>query len=58
MKRGLRIRRTGNGQRVKTLSVVDDCSKAAVLIAVDTSISELCFTRVLDQVKLELAFPW
>lgn len=47
-----------NGKRVKTLSVLDDCSKAAVLIAVDTSISELCFTRVLDQVKPELAFPW
>ena len=42
-----------NGRRVKTLTVVDDCSKEAVQIAVDTSIPALYVTRVLDQVKAE-----
>ena len=43
-----------NGRRVKTLTVVDDCSKEAVQIAVDTSIPALYVTRVLDQVKAGL----
>ncbi|MBX3604590.1 MAG: IS3 family transposase, partial [Piscinibacter sp.] len=46
-----------NGQRVKTLTVVDDCSKEAVQIAVDTSIPALYVTRVLDQVKAERGLP-
>jgi len=46
-----------NGRRVKTLTVVDDCSKEAVQIAVDTSIPALYVTRVLDQVKAERGLP-
>jgi transposase InsO family protein len=46
-----------NGRRVKTLTVVDDCSKEAVEIAVDTSIPALYVTRVLDQVKAERGLP-
>ena len=39
-----------NGRKVKTLTVVDDFTKEAVQIAVDTSIPALYVTRVLDQV--------
>jgi len=46
-----------SGRRVKTLTVVDDCSKEAVQIAVDTSIPALYVTRVLDQVKAERGLP-
>lgn len=46
-----------NGRRVKTLTVVDDCSKEAVQIAVDTSIPALYVTRILDQVKAERGLP-
>jgi putative transposase len=46
-----------NGRRVKTLTVVDDCSKEAVQIAVDTSIPALYVTRVLDQVKAKRGLP-
>lgn len=46
-----------NGRRVKTLTVVDDCSKEVVQIAVDTSIPALYVTRVLDQVKAERGLP-
>jgi len=46
-----------NGRRVKTLTVVDDCSKEAVQIAVDTSMPALYVTRVLDQVKRERGLP-
>jgi putative transposase len=46
-----------NGRRVKALTVVDDCSKEAVQIAVDTSIPALYVTRVLDQVKAERGLP-
>ena len=46
-----------SGRRVKTLTVVDDCSKEAVQIAVDTSIAALYVTRVLDQVKAERGLP-
>jgi putative transposase len=46
-----------NGRRVKTLTVVDDCSKEAVQIAVDTSIPALYVTRVLEQVKAERGLP-
>jgi transposase InsO family protein len=46
-----------NGRRVKTPTVVDDCSKEAVQIAVDTLIPALYVTRVLDQVKAERGLP-
>jgi putative transposase len=46
-----------NGRRVKTLTVVDDCSKEVVQIAVDTSIPALYVTRVLDLVKVERRLP-
>ncbi len=42
-----------SGRRVKTLTIVDDCSKEAVHIAVDTAIPAPCVTRVLDQIKAE-----
>ena len=46
-----------SGRRVKTLTVVDDCSKEAVQIAADTSIPALYVTRLLDQVKAERGLP-
>jgi putative transposase len=46
-----------NGRRIKTLTVVDDCSKEAVSIVVDTSIPALYVTRVLDQVAAERGLP-
>ena len=46
-----------NGRKVKTLTVVDDCTKESVQIAVDTSIPALYVTRVLDQVKAERGLP-
>lgn len=46
-----------NGRRIKTLTVVDDCSKEAVSIVVDTSIPALYVTRVLDQVVAERRLP-
>ena len=46
-----------DGRRVKTLTVVDDCSKEAVQIVADTSIPALYVTRVLDQVKAERGLP-
>jgi putative transposase len=46
-----------NGRRVKTLTVVDDCSKEVVQIVADTSIPALYVTRVLDQVKAERGLP-
>jgi transposase InsO family protein len=45
------------GRRVKTLTVVDDCSKESVQIIADTSIPALYVTRVLDQVKAERGLP-
>lgn len=46
-----------NGRRIKTLTVVDDCSKEAVGIVIDTSIPALYVTRVLDQVAAERGLP-
>ena len=46
-----------NGRKVKTLTVVDDCTKEAVQIAADTSIPALYVTRVLDAVKAERGLP-
>ena len=45
------------GRRVKTLTVVDDCSKESVQIIADTSIPALYVTRVLDQIKGERGLP-
>jgi putative transposase len=44
-------------RRVKTLTVVDDCSKEAVQIAADTSTPALYVTRVFDQVKAKRGLP-
>ena len=46
-----------DGRRIKTLAVVDDCSKEAVSIVADTSIPALYVTRVLDQVVAERGLP-
>lgn len=46
-----------NGRKVKTLTLVDDCTKESIQVAVDTSIPELYVTRVLDQVKAERGLP-
>ncbi len=46
-----------NGRKVKTLTVVDDCTMEAVQIAVDTSIPALYVTRVLDQIKTQRGLP-
>ena len=46
------------GRRVKTLTVVDDCTKESVqLVADDTSIPALHVTRVLDLVKAQRGLP-
>jgi putative transposase len=46
-----------DGRRATTLTVVDDCSREAVQIAVDTSIPALYVTQVLDQVKARRGLP-
>ena len=46
-----------NGRKVKTLTVVDDCTKESVQIIADTSIPALYVTRVLDQVKADRGLP-
>ncbi len=46
-----------NGRRIKTLTIVDNCSKDAVQIAVDTSNPALYVTRVLEQIKAERGVP-
>ena len=46
-----------NGRKVKTLTLVDDCTKEAVQIIADTSIPALYVTRVLDHVKAERGLP-
>lgn len=38
-----------DGRRIKTLAVVDDCTKESILIVADTSIPALYVTRMLDQ---------
>jgi transposase InsO family protein len=45
------------GRRLKTLTVVDDCTKESVQLVADTSIPALYVTRVLDQVKAERGLP-
>ena len=42
---------------MKTLTVVDDCSKEAVQIVADTSIPAMYVTRVLDEVKARRGLP-
>lgn len=46
-----------SGRRIKTLTVVDDCSKEAVRVAADTSMPALYVTRLLDQIKVERGLP-
>lgn len=46
-----------SGRRIKTLTVVDDCSKEAIRIAADTSMPALYVTRLLDQAKAERGLP-
>jgi putative transposase len=46
-----------SGRRIKTLTVVDDCSKEAIRIAADTSMPALYVTRILDQAKAERGLP-
>ncbi|MDO9095837.1 MAG: IS3 family transposase [Rubrivivax sp.] len=46
-----------NGRRVKTLTVVDDCSKEVIQIAADTSMPALYVTRVLDQARQQRGLP-
>jgi putative transposase len=38
-----------NGRKIKTLTVVDDCSKERIALAADTSIPALYLTRLLDE---------
>jgi len=45
------------GRRIKTLTVVDDCTKKSVCIVADTSIPVTYVTRTLDQVKAERGLP-
>ena len=45
------------GRRVKTLTVVDDCTKESVQLVADTSIPALYVTRLLDQAKAERGLP-
>lgn len=45
------------GRRIKTLTVVDDCTKESVCIVADTSIPAAYVTRTLDQVKAERGLP-
>ena len=46
-----------DGRRVKTLTVVDDCTKEAVQIVTDTSIPALYVTRALDRLHAERGLP-
>jgi putative transposase len=42
-----------NGRRIRTLNVVDDCTREALAIEVDTSISGARVARVLDRIACE-----
>jgi putative transposase len=46
-----------NGRRVKTLTIVDDCSKESVRIVADTSIPAPYVARTLDAIKAERGLP-
>ena len=46
-----------NGRKVKTLTIVDDCSRASVRIIADTSIPAAYVTRTLDAIKAERGLP-
>lgn len=46
-----------DGRRVKTLTIVDDCTKASVKIIADTSIPAAYVARTLDQIKAERGLP-
>lgn len=45
------------GRRFRTLNIVDDFSREAVAIEVDTSLSGVRVTRVLDRLKIERGLP-
>ena len=46
-----------NGRRIKTLTIVDDCTREAVQIAADTSMPARYVTRVLEQIKYRRGLP-
>ena len=46
-----------NGRRVKTLTIVDDCSKESIRLVADTSIPAACVARTLDVIKAERGLP-
>ena len=45
------------GTQVRTLNIVDDYTREAVAIAVDTSLSGLRVARVLEELKIERGLP-
>ena len=47
----------GTGRRFRTLNIVDDFSREAPAIEVDTSLSGVRVTRVLDRLKIERGLP-
>ena len=47
----------GSGRRFRTLNVVDDFSREAPVIEVDTSLGGVRVTRVLDRLRLERGLP-
>lgn len=46
-----------NGRRVKTLTIVDDCSKESIRLVADTSIPAAYVARTLDAIKAERGLP-
>ena len=44
-------------RKFRTFNVIDDCSREALAIEVDTSLSSKRITRVLDQIGLSRGFP-
>lgn len=46
-----------NGRKIKTLTVVDDCSKECIALAADTSIPALYVTRLLDEAIGQRGLP-
>jgi putative transposase len=46
-----------SGRRFRTLNIVDDFAREALAIEVDTSLSGVRITRVLDQLKMQRGLP-
>lgn len=46
-----------NGRRLRTLSVLDTCTREALVIAVDTSLPSKAVTRLLDEIRLSRQGP-